>query len=114
MNKNIEVKKEVVNVEEKKIKLNVSYLDFIKVVIDNNLLNGEKKILIDNYLEIVKVRSFRNIKKVSSRVLRKELRSLVLRELESRKIELKKYLEINSLVCEKLGENKKVSNYISL
>ena len=113
MNKNIEVK-EVVNVEEKKIKLNVSYLDFIKVVIDNNLLNGEKKILIDNYLEIVKVRSFRNIKKVSGRVLRKELRSLVLSELESRKIELKNYLEIDKLVKERLGENKKVSNYISL
>ena len=76
-------------------------------------MGESKEVLINEYLEIVKLKSYRNIKRVSGRVLRKELRELVLKELKERKIELNKYIEVDSKVCEKLGE-KKVSNYISI
>jgi hypothetical protein len=114
MEKKIENKKEskVVKNKESSIKLNINYLDFIKKVESENLLSKSKELLIEDYLEEVKLKSYRNISRVDKRSKREELRSLLIKELKERKMELSKYIEVSEKVVEKLS--KKELNYISI
>jgi len=98
-------------VKKKEIKLNVSYLLFIKDLINSKLEIGEKnKSEIENkYSEIVNLR-FNNIKRVDKRVNRKENIIKLNSFLEKEKIDKKLFREVSKKVVE--ISNKRVSNYI--
>lgn len=107
---NVNGKKDVSKIKE--IKLNLNYVDFIKKVSEKNLLSSSKEVLIEEYLKDVKVKSYRNIKRVSDRVKREELTKLLEKELVARKMELSKFIEIDSGVVSKLTEKEK--NYVKI
>jgi len=93
--------------KENKIKLNINYVDFIKKVVDNNLLSKTKESLVEDYLTTVKVKSFRNIKRVSDRVKREELSNLLAQELKARKLELETFIKADQAVVNKISTKEK-------
>jgi len=95
-----------------KMKLNLNYIDFIAKVISENLVSNSRDELANKYIETVKVRSFRNISRVDSRVKREELKAVLAKELESRKISQKDFQKVSEQVVQKLS--KKSSNFVAI
>lgn len=95
-----------------KVKLNVSYVEFIAKLMREKLceLNPEK--LRTLYLENVKVKSYRNILRVSERIKRQRLSNVldgVLKDLGLNKAE---YIKVSDQIVERIRE-KKEGKYIA-
>ena len=103
-------KKNIVVKSEKK--LNVSYNEFIKKLVESKLDIKEvnKEDIIKLYREEVKLK-FNNIKRVYNRNLREENKDKLSNELKRLNISEKEFKEISNKVVE-LSKEIKVSNYI--
>jgi hypothetical protein len=100
------------NKESKEVKLNVSYLDFIKKIKESKLDISEiNKVEIEKeYKKIVELK-FNNVSRVYNRVLREENKDKLKVELEKRKINEKELIEIGDKI-EVLSRESKMSKYI--
>ena len=96
-----------------KIKLNVNFVCFIEKVIKEKLMSVNKEKLREIYLSDVRVKSYRNILRVSDRVMRDKLREILMSVLKEKNISFEEFENISKKVSEKIVE-RKVSNYISL
>ena len=94
-----------------KIKLNVNFIDFVERVIKEKLLVKSKSELKEMYLSDVKVKSSNNILRVSDRVKREKLRSVLLKVLKLKGIDFNEFDKISNELVSKIRE-KKVKNYL--
>ena len=103
-------KKNIVVKSEKK--LNVSYNEFIKKLVESKLDIKEvnKEDIIKLYREEVKLK-FNNIKRVYNRNLREENKDKLSNELKRLNISEKEFKEISNKVIE-LSKEVKINNYI--
>ena len=113
MSKEKKVSKEEVK-EVSKIKLNVNYVDFICKVMKEKLSEMSKEKLREVYLESVKVKSYRNIKRVGSRIVREGLKDLLISEVEKRGVKYEEFIKCNDSMIVKIGEKGLSNNYIEI
>lgn len=95
---------------KKEIKLNVSYLEFIKKIKEEKISLENKEEIVKVYGEIVKLR-FSNNERVFKRVLREENKEKLERELKRMSISKKEFLEMGEKVKE-MSKESKLSNYL--
>ena len=105
--KNIKVSK------ENKIKLNVDFILFVGKVINEKLLESGKENLRKVYKESVNIKSVNNIERVSNRVKREKLRSVLNEVLKKNNMDFKIFDDVSNKLVEKIKE-KKISNYIEV
>jgi len=105
--KNIKVSK------ESKIKLNVDFILFVGKVINEKLLESGKENLRKVYKESVNIKSVNNIERVSNRVKREKLRSVLNEVLKKNNMDFKIFDDVSNKLVEKIKE-KKISNYIEV
>lgn len=106
--------KENKKVSEKKIKLNINYLEFINYLSKNKVVvEMENKNKIEEIYSKIVNKRFSNLERVSNRVRREKLSKLFIGEIEKRKIDIKNYLEIDNKVRE-ISKERKSNNYLSI
>jgi hypothetical protein len=94
---------------EKFRELNLSYIDFIKYIIDSKIEDKENiKREYENRVSLV----FENIKRVDNRVKREVLRESLKNELVKREIEIEKFMEISNKIVRMSNKSKENSNYL--
>lgn len=96
-----------------KIKLNVNFINFVEKVIKEKLLVKRKEELKVMYINCVKLKSSNNILRVSERVKREKLRSVLEKVLKEKGIEFKVFDKISNELVSKIRE-KKVGNYLEV
>ena len=98
---------------KKEMRINIDFINFISKLIKEKVVVDEKMrgSILKDYEKEVELR-FSNLKRVSNRNKREEVKEILKGELKSRNIEVKEYIEVS----EKLENlvNKKNNNYVSI
>ena len=105
--KNVEVSK------VSKMKLNINFIDFVDKVMKEKLLSKNREELGKLYIDSVKVKSFRNVLRVSDRCKREKLRVVLMNVLKEKGIDYIKFNKVSNDIVSKL-KDRKVSNYIEV
>lgn len=97
--------------QSKEIRMNVNYVNFIARVREEKLEQVNHEKLAEVYQEELGLKAS-NIERVSKRVNRAQLKSILTQELEAKKISYKDFQETNKKVLEQLKAKK--NNYLTV
>ena len=94
-----------------KVKLNVNYVEFIGELVKGKLLELNKEKLRSMYISKVKVKSWKNINRVSERVKREKVRSNLNNVLKKMGLSYGEFVKVSDSMRDKIRDRGD-SNYI--